>query len=250
MPRSTKPSLSFLFPHQNPVRISLQHAFHRPRIPILFYVCFCVTVYFQYRQHLKAIRYLFRWNRFLWIRLSTFKLITSLGLGVFLTSGTAMQFWQYDNFNSFLGVLEWPECGFIYQRTGFIWLRTWIIWQLFVGNGNELTTSVKAVKLLTSITTNTRSLQEKYALWFLYLRATELVIMPTQNYSHFVVHQCSKESKTLKWLHNFRYTPDACRKSEDQWPASHSKIHTQSQSIPCGICGRKGGNVTGFSMSI
>lgn len=57
----------------------------------------------------------------------------------------------------------------------------------FCGNGNELAVSVKAVKLLTSITTNARSLQEKYALWFLCLWATGLVMMPTQNYNHLVV---------------------------------------------------------------
>ena len=133
MPRLNRPPPSFLFPHQNPVRISLHHAFHRPRIPILFYFCFYGTVYFQYHQHLKAIRHIFRWNRFLCIHRSAFKLIaTSLGLGV-LISRAAMQFWEYDNFDSFLGVLEWPKCGFIYQRTGFIWLRTWTSGSFFVG---------------------------------------------------------------------------------------------------------------------
>jgi len=231
MPRPTKQSLSFLFPHQNPVCISLHHAFHRPCIPIIFYFCFYVTVYFQYRQHLKAIRHIFRWNRFLWIHLSIFRLITtSLGLGVFLTSRTATQFWQYDNFDSFLGVLDLPECGFIQQRTGFIWLRTWIRGR-FCGNGDELSDSIKEVKLLTSITTNARSFQEKYALRFLCLRSTSdhaHTKLPIILLFHSQIHQFSKDIKTklhIKWLHNFQFKQTT--NQMQQFPVYYPDVYLQ-----------------------
>jgi hypothetical protein len=91
---------------------------------------------------------------------------------------------QPGSFHSFLGVLEWPERGFIYQRTGSIWLRTRTSGR-FCKNGHEIPTSIKAVNLMTTIMTSASSFQAKYALWS--FMSAGLPIMSTQNYNHSVV---------------------------------------------------------------
>ena len=99
----------------------------------LFYSTFvCVTVYFQYHQHLKVIRHICRWNMFLWIHLSAHTLNADFT-------------WVYSSPlglpRSFDRAISTASCG-VLAVAGFC------------GNGNELMAYTKAVKLLTSRSTS------------------------------------------------------------------------------------------------
>ena len=204
----------------------------------LFYSTFvCVTVYFQYHQHLKVIRHICRWNMFLWIHLSAHTLNADFT-------------WVYSSPlglpRSFDKAISTASCG-VLAVAGFC------------GNGNELMAYTKAVKLLTSRSTSALFLffREKYALWFLCWRTAWLVIMPTQNYNDFTVpfpNSSMFESRFKTKLESdyiifVKLRTCAVRRWAAGAPLLRSRLDVRASNVGS-VVEKEAGNVTGFSICI